>query len=61
MKEIAARHDCTAGEAAIAWALRDPTVTGAIVGVRNAEQVSGVIGAMEFRLSEEEIAEIEAL
>src|SRR5215210_9332738 len=61
LKEIAARHNRTAGEAAIAWTLRGSVITGAIVGVRNAEQVSGVIGAMEFRLSEEEIAEIEAL
>jgi aryl-alcohol dehydrogenase-like predicted oxidoreductase len=36
-------------------------VTGAIVGVRNPEQVAGVIGAMDFRLSENEINEIEAL
>ncbi|MEO6725482.1 MAG: aldo/keto reductase [Blastocatellia bacterium] len=61
LREIAARYNRTAGEAAIAWALRDPVVTGAIVGVRNAEQVAGIIGAMEFRLSEEEVAEIEAL
>ncbi len=59
LKEIAARHNRSAGEAAIAWALRNPAVTGAIVGIRNAEQVAGVIGAMEFRLSAEEIAEIE--
>ena len=59
LKEIAARHNRTAGEAALAWVLANPVVTGAIVGVRNADQVSGIIGAMEFRLSVEEIAEIE--
>jgi len=61
LKEIAARHNRTAGEAALAWVLANPVVTGAIVGVRNAEQVGGIIGAMEFRLAEEEIAEIEAI
>jgi aryl-alcohol dehydrogenase-like predicted oxidoreductase len=30
-----------------------------IVGMRNAEQVDGVVGALEFRLSAEEIAEID--
>jgi aryl-alcohol dehydrogenase-like predicted oxidoreductase len=60
MKTIAARHGRTAGEVAIAWTLRNPAVTGAIVGVRSAEQVKGVIGAMEFRLSEAEIGEIAA-
>jgi aryl-alcohol dehydrogenase-like predicted oxidoreductase len=61
MKNIGARHGRTAGEVAIAWALRHPAVTAAIVGMRSAEQVEGVIGAMEFRLSPEEIAEIDAV
>jgi aryl-alcohol dehydrogenase-like predicted oxidoreductase len=60
LKKIGARHGRTAGETAIAWALRNPAVTSAIVGVRNAGQVDGVIGAVEFRLSPEDIAEIEA-
>lgn len=61
LKEIAARHNRTGGEAALAWVLANPVITAAIVGVRNPEQVGGIIGAMEFRLTEEEIAEIEAL
>lgn len=60
MGKIAASHGRTPGEAAIAWTLRRPEVTGAIVGMRSAAQVEGVIGAMEFRLSPEEIEEIEA-
>ncbi|HZT37612.1 MAG TPA: aldo/keto reductase [Bryobacteraceae bacterium] len=58
-REIGRRHGRTAGEVAIAWTLRRPEVTGAIVGMRSAEQVKGVIGALEFRLSAEEIAEID--
>jgi len=60
MKAIGARHGRSAGEVAIAWTLRHPAVTAAIVGMRSAEQARGVLGAMEFRLSAEEIAEIEA-
>jgi aryl-alcohol dehydrogenase-like predicted oxidoreductase len=60
MKEIAARHGRSAGEVAIAWTLRHPAVTGAIVGMRSAAQARGVLGALEFRLSEAEIAEIGA-
>jgi aryl-alcohol dehydrogenase-like predicted oxidoreductase len=56
---IGKRHGRTAGEVAIAWTLRHPAVTGAIVGMRSARQVDGVIGAAEFRLSAAEIAEIE--
>jgi aryl-alcohol dehydrogenase-like predicted oxidoreductase len=58
MKEIGARHGRTAGEVAIAWTLRHPAVTAAIVGMRSPQQVTGVVGAMEFRLSEQEIQEI---
>jgi aryl-alcohol dehydrogenase-like predicted oxidoreductase len=56
---IGRRHGRTAGEVAIAWTLRHPAVTGAIVGMRSAKQVDGVIGAAEFRLSKDEIGEIE--
>jgi aryl-alcohol dehydrogenase-like predicted oxidoreductase len=45
---------------AIAWTLRRPEVTAAIVGMRSPAQVEGVIGAAEFRLSEEEVGEITA-
>lgn len=58
MKKIGARHNRSAGEVAIAWTLRHPAVTAAIVGVRSPEQVAGVIGAVDFRLSPREIEEI---
>ncbi len=59
LKQIGARHGRAAGEVAIAWTLRGAAVTAAIVGMRSAEQVDGVIGALEFRLSAAEIGEIE--
>jgi aryl-alcohol dehydrogenase-like predicted oxidoreductase len=59
LRAIGARHGRTPGEVAIAWTLRHPAVTGAIVGGRSATQVDGVVGAMDFRLSEPELAEIE--
>jgi len=58
LREIGARHGRTTGEVAIAWTLRHPAVTAAIVGVRTAAHVDGVIGAATFRLSEAEIDEI---
>jgi len=58
LKAIGARHGLTAGEMAIAWTLRRPEVTAAIVGLRNPKQIAGVIGAAEFRLSDNELAEI---
>jgi len=58
MKKIGTRHNRSAGEVAIAWTLRHPAVTAAIVGFRSSEQVAGVIGAMDFRLTQQEIEEI---
>jgi aryl-alcohol dehydrogenase-like predicted oxidoreductase len=60
LKTIAARHGKTAGEVALAWTLHNPAVTGAIVGLRRGDQVQGTIGALTFRLSAEEVSEIEA-
>ena len=59
LRAIGQRHGRTPGEVAIAWTLRHPAVTAAIVGMRSAKQVEGVIGAAEFRLSPEEVQEIE--
>ncbi|HTV03122.1 MAG TPA: aldo/keto reductase [Luteitalea sp.] len=60
LRAIGERHGRSPGEVAIAWTLRHPAVTGAIVGGRSASQVDGVVGAMDFRLSEPELAQIEA-
>ena len=57
---VGARHGKSPGEVAIAWTLRHSAVTGAIVGARNAKQVDGIIGAATFRLTPDDIREIEA-
>ena len=58
LREIGDAHGRSPGEVAIAWTLRHSAVTGAIVGARDGAQVDGFIGAMEFRLSDDEIARI---
>ncbi len=58
MIRIGERHGRSAAEVAIAWALHHPAVTAAIVGVRSRAQVAGIIGAMEFRLTQQEVDEI---
>jgi aryl-alcohol dehydrogenase-like predicted oxidoreductase len=59
LRVVGARHGRSSGETAIAWTLHNPAVTGAIVGARNAKQVDGVIGAVDFRLTPQEVAEVE--
>lgn len=58
LRQIGQRHGRSPAEVAIAWTLRHPAVTAAIVGGRNAIQVDGIIGAAEFRLREAELDEI---
>jgi aryl-alcohol dehydrogenase-like predicted oxidoreductase len=59
LRRVGERHGRTPGEVAIAWTLANPAVTGAIVGVRNPRQVQGIVGALEFRLTARELAELE--
>jgi aryl-alcohol dehydrogenase-like predicted oxidoreductase len=60
LEEIGADHGFSPGEVAIAWTLRQPAVTAAIVGGRRPDQVDGIIGAAELRLSEDELDRIES-
>jgi len=59
LREIGGRHGRSAGEVAIAWTLKHPAVTAAIVGVRTPEQVTGIVGATDFALAPPEAQEIE--
>lgn len=58
LRRIGARHGLTPGEVAIAWTLRRPEVTAAIVGMRSPDQAKGVLGALDFRLSSDDLAEL---
>jgi aryl-alcohol dehydrogenase-like predicted oxidoreductase len=59
LRAIGNRYGRTPGEVAIAWTLRSPAVTGAIVGARNAKQAEGVMRAGELKLTAQDLAEIE--
>ena len=61
LRQVGARHGRGPGEVAIAWVLRHPAITGAIVGARNAKQAEGVMRAGELKLTAAEIAEIEGV
>lgn len=60
LRPIAERHGKTVGQLAVAWTLMNPAVTAAIVGARRPEQVEENVGAMGWRLTDEEMGEIEA-
>jgi aryl-alcohol dehydrogenase-like predicted oxidoreductase len=59
LRAIGERHGRSPGEVAIAWTLRNPAVTGAIVGARRADQLDGIVGAADLTLTEDEIKNLE--
>lgn len=61
LQKMGARHGRSAGEVAIAWTLRHPAITATIVGARNPRQIDELIDAATFRLSPEEIEELDGV
>jgi aryl-alcohol dehydrogenase-like predicted oxidoreductase len=59
LRTIASRIDSTPGAVAVAWALRNPAVDGAIVGFRRPDQVDPIIAAADLELSDEDVAALE--
>lgn len=59
LRDIGIRYGCTAGEVAVAWVLRNPAVTGAIVGARKPGQIKGVRGATRLELSDKDLGAID--
>ncbi len=60
LREIGSGHGVSPGVVAVAWTLRNPAITAAIVGGRSAQQVEGLAPALDFRLGDEEYSGINA-
>jgi aryl-alcohol dehydrogenase-like predicted oxidoreductase len=61
LRRVGARHGASPGEVAVAWTLRNPAVTAAIVGFRRPQQVEEMVGAAELQLTDADAHEIEAV
>src|SRR6266850_3073322 len=61
LRAIGKRHDCFPGAVAVAWTLRHPAVTAAIVGARKPDQVDEVVAAASIRLVQSDLNEIESV
>ncbi len=59
LRAIAARHAKSPGQLAIAWALRQPAVTSAIVGARRPEQVEENVGGVGWQLTVQDLEDID--
>jgi aryl-alcohol dehydrogenase-like predicted oxidoreductase len=60
LREIGNGHGVSPGVVAVAWTLHHPAITAAIVGGRSEQQVEGLAPALDFRLSQDEYARINA-
>jgi aryl-alcohol dehydrogenase-like predicted oxidoreductase len=59
LRQIGNKYGHGPGEVAIAWTLRNPAVTAAIVGVRAPGQATELAGAAQLRLSDEDASELQ--
>jgi 1-deoxyxylulose-5-phosphate synthase len=56
---VAARHDVSRAEVALAWLLRQPAVTAPIVGATELPHLEAAVAATELELSDEDLEELE--
>jgi L-glyceraldehyde 3-phosphate reductase len=61
LNELAARRGQSLAQTALAWALRDPRVTSALIGASSVEQLEANVAALErLDFSDDELAEIDS-
>jgi len=61
LKRFAADHDLSLPALAIAWTLANPTVDAAIVGTRNPAHLTDSVRAVDVRLSDQDLAELDRI
>ncbi|MBC7234299.1 MAG: aldo/keto reductase [Chloroflexi bacterium] len=61
LKGLAAEYGRSVAQLAIAWVLRQPAVTVALVGMRNSRELRENVAAVDWKLTKEDEAEIERI
>lgn len=57
---VANRHGAAVAQVALAWQLRQPGLTAAIIGARNERQLAENLKAIDIKLTAEDLSEIDA-
>jgi len=60
LKKVAGRHDTSPARVALSWVLGRPAVSSVIIAARKVEQLEDNIGAVDLRLSDEEVRLLDA-
>ena len=58
---IGAERGCSAARVALAWLLHQPAVTSIIIGARTTEQLADNLAAADLKLTDEELAQLDAV
>jgi len=58
--DVAARHEASSAQVALAWVLQNPAVTSAIVGVKSTAQLNELIHAPEIELTQHDLEQLGA-
>ncbi len=61
MRPIAAAHDCTVAQVALAWLLHQPVVTSVIIGAKRIGQLKENIAAVDVQLTEADLKALDAV
>ena len=56
--DVAARHEASSAQVALAWTLGNPVVTSAIVGVNSVEQLNELIHAPRLEFTEQDMEQL---
>jgi aryl-alcohol dehydrogenase-like predicted oxidoreductase len=59
MREVAAKHDASVAEVALAWILAKPFVTSIIIGAKRLEQLEQNLASVKLRLDAEDMAKLD--
>jgi aryl-alcohol dehydrogenase-like predicted oxidoreductase len=61
LQKIANRHEVTVAQVALGWQLHKAYVTTVIIGAKNLDQLNDNLGAVEVKLTAQDLAEIDAV
>lgn len=59
MREMAAAHDATVAQVALAWVLSKPGVSSVLIGASNLSQLHDNVAAADLQLTDAELAELD--
>ena len=61
MRPIAAAHDATVAQVALAWLLHNDAVTSVIIGAKRMDQLEDNLGSVDLTLADDEVAALNAV